>query len=88
MEVEMATSKIPQDNQTLDSPLLEAAAAARYIVDAAGSTTDVILPMPVWEKLLSWLEDREDSEIVRQWLPRLKMGPEKAGAIPWDEVEK
>ena len=32
------------------------------------------------------LEDLEDREVIRQWLPRLKAGPEAAGALAWEDV--
>ena len=64
----------------------ETAASARYLVDANGIQTDVVLPLPVWEKLLQWLEDQEDRAVALAWLPRLQAGPEAAGALAWEDV--
>ncbi|MEZ4729171.1 MAG: hypothetical protein R3E79_18715 [Caldilineaceae bacterium] len=66
--------------------LVEAVAAARYMVNASGDKTDVVLPLPIWEKLLEWLEDVEDRALVQVWLPKLKQGPKASGALKWDEV--
>ncbi len=68
------------------TPVVEAIASARYMINAEGNKTDIILPLPVWEKLLAWLEDQDDRTFVREMLPRLKMGPEKAGALSWDQI--
>lgn len=35
---------------------------------------------------LGMLEDLDDREAVRRWLPRLKVGPEASGALAWEEV--
>ena len=64
----------------------EAIASARYVVNAQGNKTDIVLPLAIWEKLLIWMENQEDRSLVREMLPRLKMGPEKAGALSWEEV--
>ncbi len=70
----------------LVTPVKEVLSSARYIINAEGNKTDIVLPLPIWEKLLEWLEDQEDRALVREMLPRLKMGPEKAGALSWDEI--
>ncbi|MCX6044712.1 MAG: hypothetical protein NT075_06325 [Chloroflexi bacterium] len=67
-------------------PVAEAIASARYMTNAEGNKTDIILPLPIWEKLLVWLEEQDDRALVREMLPRLKMGQEKAGALSWDQV--
>jgi hypothetical protein len=55
--------------------LSEALASARYIVDADGRKTEVIIPVETWqqmlvtyERLITLLEDREDREILSNWL--------------------
>ena len=40
-----------------------------------------------WEALIDWLEEVKDWAIVRTVLPRLRMGPEKAGMLRWEDVE-
>ncbi len=64
----------------------ETVASARYLVDAKGIQTDVVLPLPVWERLVQWLEDQEDFSVALAWLPRLQMGPEAAGALAWEDI--
>lgn len=68
------------------APLVEAIEAARYMVDVHGDKTDVVLPLPIWEKLLDWLEDIEDRALVQAWLPKLKQGPQASGALKWNDV--
>jgi len=60
--------------------------SARYLVDAEGDKTDVVLSFSMWKNLLALLEDLEDREIVRKWLPKLKVGPISSGAICWDDI--
>jgi hypothetical protein len=38
-------------------------------------------------RVLEWLEEVEDWAIVQAALPRLRMGPEKAGMLRWEDVE-
>lgn len=72
--------------QEIDNPLEVAATSVRYLVNAEGNRTDVVLPLPTWESLLIWLEEADDRAIVREWLPRLKAGPVASGALQWDEL--
>ena len=46
-----------------------------------------MLEIAAWEALMDWLEEMEDRAIVRAALPRLRMGPEKAGLLRWEDVE-
>ena len=76
----------PESGKTVASLLGEMLTSARYLVDAQGGRTDVVLSLAVWKSLLRMLEDLDDREVVRQWLPRLKAGPETAGALRWEDV--
>lgn len=58
----------------------------RYLINARGDKTDIILPMDVWIKLVHWIEKQDDRNVVQQWLPRLRLGPNQAGALAWDDV--
>jgi hypothetical protein len=78
----MTRSNVTVQEQA-STPMLEAASSVRYMVDASGHKTDVVLPFSVWEKLLAWLENLEDRALVQEMLPRLKTGPAQAGALPW-----
>jgi hypothetical protein len=67
--------------------------AVRYVTDASGEKTDVLVPLRTWESLLtSWkqlvemLEDEEDRAIVLRWLDRRAAGTAKT--ISLDELEQ
>ena len=50
----------------------------------------VVMDADDWEKALEWLEDVEDSQIVRRALAELKASGgnrEKAGWLKWDNVK-
>ncbi|MCP4572601.1 MAG: hypothetical protein GY838_09655 [bacterium] len=66
--------------------LSEVLTSARYLVDAEGGKTGVVLSLSAWENLLLLLEDLDDREVVRQWLPKLKAGPVSSGALRWDDI--
>jgi predicted DNA-binding protein len=65
----------------------EALASVEFIVDRDGKPRAAVLEIKAWEALMDWLEEMEDRAIVRTALPRLRMGPEKAGALRWEDVE-
>lgn len=59
----------------------QATALVKYVADANGNKTDVLVPVEVWEALLaSWkdaiarLEDREDIGIFQEWMQRRDAG--------------
>jgi hypothetical protein len=65
----------------------------RYVTDARGQRTDVLVPQATWEALLaSWkrlverLEDEEDRVILREWLEKRATG--EAETITLDELER
>lgn len=53
----------------------------RYIVDAKGKKTEVVLPIEVYERLIEELEELED---IRDYDEAMKDGE----FIPWEEVKK
>ena len=65
----------------------EALASVEFIVGRDGKPRAAVLDMAAWEALMAWLEDVEDWSIVQAALPRLRMGPEKAGLLRWEDVE-
>jgi len=65
----------------------EALASVEFIVGRDGKPRAAVLDMAAWEALIAWLEDVEDLAIVQAALPRLRMGPEKAGMLRWEDVE-
>jgi hypothetical protein len=40
-----------------------------------------------WHALLGWMEDVEDRALVRAMLPKLRQGPQRAGALRWEDVK-
>ena len=69
-----------------ETPVMDMVASVRFLVDSVGNKTDVIVSWTAWEELLTWLEQADDRAIVREWLPRLKAGPDKSGALRWSDV--
>ena len=65
----------------------EALASVEFIVGRDGKPRAAVLDMAAWEALIDWLKDVEDWSIVQAALPRLRMGPEKAGLLRWEDVE-
>ncbi|OIO98843.1 MAG: hypothetical protein AUK03_00585 [Anaerolineae bacterium CG2_30_64_16] len=61
--------------------------SVQYVVDPDGRPTAVQMSIDAWETLLRWLEDVEDRALVRAMLPRLRQGPQRAGALRWDDVK-
>jgi len=56
-------------------------ATVKYVTDAQGEKTDVIIPLVTWKALLaSWeqliekLEDQEDKDILQDWLEKRAKG--------------
>ena len=76
----------PEPTREVFNLLTEVLSSVRYLVDANGDKTDVVLSLSVWEKIWSWLEDMDDRMVVQEWLPRLQAGPASSGALRWDDV--
>ena len=79
-------ARSPGSENNVTSLLGDVVTSARYLVDGRGGKTDVVLSWAVWQSLLEMLEDLDDREVIRRWLPRLSSGPEAAGALSWDDV--
>jgi hypothetical protein len=61
--------------------MAEALTTVRFITDAQGETTDVIVPIETWKAFLrTWrelveqLEDQEDRALVQEWLDKRARG--------------
>jgi hypothetical protein len=65
----------------------DALQSVQFVVGKDGQQTGVLLDIADWEALLDWLEDVEDRVLVQSMLPRLRLGPKKAGALRWEEAE-
>jgi hypothetical protein len=71
----------------------EALETVRYVMNANGERTDVLIPLASWKAILaSWkemmesLEDQEDSAILRAWLENRDAG--KADTLTLDAFEQ
>jgi hypothetical protein len=65
----------------------------RYLTDANGERTDVLIPLETWKTLLaSWerlsemLEDQEDRAVLQEWLAKRAAG--EAETLSLDELEQ
>jgi len=61
--------------------VVELLRAAQFVVDAKGKKKAVLLDLPVWDELLTFLEDTEDAEEIR----RLREAGEET--IPWEQAK-
>jgi hypothetical protein len=64
--------------------------SVRFVMGQDGKPTDAVLSIEDWERLIEWLEDLEDTQIVHEGLARLKRAdgdPSTAGLKKWSEVE-
>jgi hypothetical protein len=71
----------------------ESLSAVRYVTDAKGERTDVLVPLPTWKALLaSWqrlielIEDQEDRAVLQDWLAQRARG--EAETITLEELEQ
>ena len=65
---------------------LDALKNVRFVVDASGNQAAVQVDMEDWRKLLGYFEELEDRVVVKQLLSHLKLGPQKSGALDWQET--
>jgi hypothetical protein len=68
-------------------------ASVRYVTDASGERTDVLLPLSTWEALLEarerlagTIEDQEDRALLQEWLARRASG--EAATVTLQELEQ
>jgi len=73
--------------------LPETLANVRYVTNAKGEKTEVLVPLPTWKALLdSWqqllerVEDQEDRATLREWLVQRASG--EAKTVTLDELER
>lgn len=71
----------------------ETLSSIRYVTDAEGNKTDVLIPVSTWKSLLlTWqrlmeeIEDQEDKQILEDWLQRRAVG--EVNSISLDELEQ
>jgi hypothetical protein len=63
----------------------EIAARIRFVVDAGGHVTSVVLTPELWREIVQNLENSEDRALLATLAPRLASGPQ--GALAWADVE-
>ncbi|MFN8455652.1 MAG: hypothetical protein U0401_13465 [Anaerolineae bacterium] len=61
--------------------LAELLASVEFLVDADGKKKAAVVEWPMWEELLTLLEDLEDAEELRQ------ARQEDDELIPWEQVK-
>jgi hypothetical protein len=71
----------------------EALATVRYVLDANGQRTGVLVPLDSWQAILaSWkqmmetLEDQQNSAILQEWMDKRAAG--KTDTITLDALEE
>ncbi len=71
----------------------EITSSIRYVTDAEGNKTDVLIPLAswkaliiTWQKLIEEIEDQEDSEAFKDWLRQRHAG--EIDSMSLEEFEK
>lgn len=71
----------------------ETTSSIRYVTDAEGNKTDVLIPLAswkaliiTWQKLIEEIEDQEDSEAFKDWLRQRHAG--EIDSMSLEEFEK
>ena len=60
--------------------------SVQFVVGPDGRPTAVQMGIEAWNALLDWLEENEDRAMVKDAIPKLRLGPKAAGALRWREV--
>lgn len=76
-----------ESTKDINKLINEVLTSARYLIDVKGGKTDVVLSLSVWKNLLAMLEELDDRQIVKEWLPKLKASPKSSEALRWDDVK-
>jgi hypothetical protein len=66
---------------------LDALKNVRFVVDASGKESAVQVSIKDWKTLLEYLEEVEDRSALKGKIARLRKGPEKSGALAWQDVK-
>jgi hypothetical protein len=59
----------------------------RFVLDASGKESAVQVSIRDWKTLLEYLEEVEDRAVVKEKIASLRKGPEKSGALAWQDVK-
>ena len=60
--------------------------SVQLVVGPDGRPTAVQIGIETWNALLDWLEDNNDRELVKAAILKLRLGPQAAGALHWQDV--
>jgi hypothetical protein len=66
---------------------LDALKHIRFVLDASGKESAVQVSIRDWKTLLEYLEEVEDRIVVKEKIASLRKGPEKSGALAWQDVK-
>ena len=55
--------------------------SVQFVVGQDGRPTAVQIGIETWHALLDWLEEAEDRTMVKAAIPKLRLGPQAAGAL-------
>ncbi len=66
---------------------LEMLKSVQFVVGQDGRPSAVQMSIETWDAVLEWLEDVEDRLVVKEAIPKLRVGPQKAGALRWEEIK-
>lgn len=66
---------------------LDALKNVRFVMDANGKESAVQVSIKDWRFLLEYLEDLEDRAVVKEKIASLRKGPEKSGALAWQDAQ-
>jgi hypothetical protein len=61
--------------------------SVQYVVYPDGRPAAVQMSMDAWNNLLDWMEDIEDRTLVKAILPKLRQGPQRSGALRWNDIK-
>jgi hypothetical protein len=70
--------------------VLEALKSVQFVFDVQGKQTGALLSLSAWQALLDWLEEQEDTAVVRQAITELKAAggrPKQAKWVAWESVK-
>lgn len=45
------------------------------------------MSLSIWKNILAWFSELEERAIIKEWVPKLKIGPYQSGALRWEDIE-
>ncbi|MFH1907139.1 MAG: hypothetical protein ABIL11_07140 [Chloroflexota bacterium] len=66
---------------------LDALKNVRFVVDASGKESAVQVNIKDWRSLLEYLEEMEDRAVIKEKIASLLKGPERSGALDWQDIQ-